>query len=77
MPPKPMTQEDLSVYLGVAEGTLENWRVRGLGPKFFRLGGSSRSPVRYDPKDVEEWVRSQPRLTSSSDDATTEPEAAR
>lgn len=66
-----MTQEDLSAYLGVAEGTLENWRVRGIGPRFFRLGASSRSKVRYDPRDVEEWLRAQPRLTSASDDAGT------
>lgn len=38
-------------YLGVSEGTLKEWRYRGKGPLFVRVG----KHVRYDPVDVRRW----------------------
>lgn len=39
--------------IGVAPGTLENWRVAGVGPRFIKTG--RRGKVLYDPADIEEW----------------------
>lgn len=36
---------------GVSPGTMENWRVRGVGPKFIKAGRK----VLYDPDDIEAW----------------------
>ena len=40
--------------IGVAMGTLENWRVKGVGPKFIKAPGR-RGKVLYDPADIEAW----------------------
>ena len=40
--------------VGVAIGTLENWRVKGIGPKFIKTPGR-RGKVLYDPADIETW----------------------
>ena len=40
--------------MGLAPGTLENWRVRGIGPKFIKTPGR-RGKVLYDPEDIEAW----------------------
>lgn len=40
--------------IGVSPGTLENWRVHGLGPKFIKTSGK-RGKVLYDPSDIEAW----------------------
>ena len=40
--------------IGVAVGTLENWRVKGIGPKFIKTPGR-RGKVLYDPADIKAW----------------------
>lgn len=40
--------------IGVSPGTLENWRVKGVGPKFIKTSGG-RGKVLYDPADIETW----------------------
>lgn len=54
--PDLMTPEQVAELLQVHPGTLENWRFRGEGPPFFKLGSKRRSPVRYRRKDVEDWI---------------------
>lgn len=49
-------------HLNVAEQTLRAWRLRGHGPRFIKLGRS----IRYDPQDLDDWVASN-RRTSTSD----------
>lgn len=51
---------------GQSVGTLENWRVQGVGPKFIKSGRK----VLYDPDDIAEWRKSR-RFQS-----TTEAESA-
>lgn len=41
-------------YVGVKPGTLENWRVQGVGPKFIKTAGR-RGKVLYDLADIEAW----------------------
>lgn len=38
--------------LGLAAGTLQNWRIRGQGPAFVRLG----SAVRYSSEDLARFI---------------------
>lgn len=51
-----LTPEEVADLLKVHPGTLENWRVRGEGPRFVKLGNKRRSPVRYRRQDVEDWI---------------------
>jgi excisionase family DNA binding protein len=51
-----LTPEEVADLLKVHPGTLENWRVRGEGPPFVKLGNKRRSAVRYRRADVENWI---------------------
>jgi excisionase family DNA binding protein len=51
-----LTPEEVAEILKVHPGTLENWRVRGEGPPFVKLGNKRRSAVRYRRQDVENWI---------------------
>ena len=55
-PTELLTPEQVADLLKVSTGTLENWRVKGDGPPFVKLGHKRRSPVRYRRKDVEDWI---------------------
>ena len=50
-------------FLGYSTRTLQNWRVRGGGPKFVRI--SSRS-IRYRRRELIDWADS--RLRSNTAD---------
>jgi len=39
--------------MGIAKGTLENWRSLGKGPRFIKVGTKM---VRYDPRDIDSWL---------------------
>jgi predicted DNA-binding transcriptional regulator AlpA len=47
-----LTPADLSAWLGVSVGMLANWRYRGVGPQFVKMGRS----VRYNRADVHQWI---------------------
>jgi len=49
-------------FLGYTPRALQNWRVRGGGPKFVRV--SSRS-IRYRRRDLIEWAESRLRCSTS------------
>jgi predicted DNA-binding transcriptional regulator AlpA len=51
-----LTPQQVSDLLQISVGTLENWRMRGHGPKYLKLGGTHRSPVRYRQQDVEDFM---------------------
>jgi predicted DNA-binding transcriptional regulator AlpA len=46
-------QDDAAHFLAVSPRTLEQWRVRGAGPRFVRL---SRRAVRYRRRDLHDWI---------------------
>lgn len=48
-------------YTGVAESTLEKLRLTGRGPTYIKLGRS----VRYSPDDLDEWMSSHRRKSTS------------
>ncbi|MFC3711206.1 helix-turn-helix transcriptional regulator [Sphingoaurantiacus capsulatus] len=47
---------------GIAESTLEKWRVAGMGPPFLKLG----KLVRYSRQDLEAWLNAR-RVRSTSE----------
>ena len=48
--------------IGISPGTAENWRTRGIGPKFIKAGRR----VLYDPADIEAWKEAN-RFQSTSE----------
>lgn len=48
------TAEEASVYLGVSERTMENWRAAGKGPKFYK---PTEKLVYYFITDLNEWIK--------------------
>jgi hypothetical protein len=48
--------------LGLAVGTLRNWRCREKGPSFLKMGGA----VRYDTVEIERFKLGAQRVPSSS-----------
>jgi predicted site-specific integrase-resolvase len=50
-----LTTAELSKEFKVADITLRGWRHRGIGPRWFKLGGR----VVYKRSDVEAWMQEQ------------------
>ena len=47
----------------VEEETLQDWRMKGEGPPYIKLGFAKNSPIRYPIADVEAWEASLLRIT--------------
>jgi excisionase family DNA binding protein len=58
----PWDTRDAAAYLGMGKWTLEAWRCRGGGPKFYKFGRS----VRYYKSDLDVY-RAQSERRSTSD----------
>lgn len=56
-----INEKEAAEFLGYTVRALQNWRIRGGGPKFIKV--SSRS-VRYRFRDLLEWSES--KLVSST-----------
>lgn len=52
-----LTSNELALRWRVSYETLARWRRCGRGPKWFRLGETDASPVRYRLEDVEAHER--------------------
>lgn len=48
-----LTDIDVAARLGVSRFTVRSWRLKGLGPRFLKMGRA----VRYRPQDVDEYER--------------------
>ncbi|MBM3740407.1 MAG: helix-turn-helix domain-containing protein [Acidobacteria bacterium] len=55
--PKYINEKQVAEMLGISVRSLQGWRCRGRGPRFYRLGGDS---VRYRADEVQAWAESQP-----------------
>lgn len=63
-PPERMTlldTKEAAKYLRLSPRTLEDYRIKGGGPIFIRLGLGRRAPVLYDLHDLNEWLLRQKR----------------
>lgn len=58
---KLLTTDEAAAAIGHRRSALEKWRVTGEGPKFVKFGYS----VRYDPKDLRDWVEARKRRSTS------------
>jgi len=54
---KLLTTKELAKYLGIAPYTLHQYRTKGNGPRYIKLGRL----VRYDIDDVQEWINEKTR----------------
>lgn len=55
--------KDAALALGVTVGTLANWRVRGCGPQFVRIGGK----IGYRDEDLEAFIKAGIRTSTSQE----------
>ena len=60
MPPKLLTNWEVSQLLGVKQNTLSIWRLNGRGPAFRKVGRL----VRYTEADVIAWLESRTRTNT-------------
>jgi len=56
-----MTPKDAALYTGFKEGTLANWRIQGIGPKYIKINNR----IFYYQKDLDDYMRSGGYLTST------------
>ena len=55
-------EREAAAFVGYTIRALQNWRVRGGGPRFVKI--SSRS-IRYRRRDLIEWIESHLRSNTS------------
>ena len=48
-----LTEVDVATRLGVSRFTVRSWRLKGVGPRFLKMGRA----VRYRSQDVDEYER--------------------
>lgn len=47
-----LTSKEVAERLGITLNTLQKWRNRGVGPKYYKYGGANSAMVRYKESDV-------------------------
>jgi excisionase family DNA binding protein len=52
-----LTTVEAAEYLRLSPRTLEDMRVTGNGPRYFKLGPGRRSRVVYRREDLESWLK--------------------
>ena len=57
--PAYLTPQQASRFLGLRERTLGEWRRRGIGPRYSRIGGRPNGRVRYSVADLHNWMAGQ------------------
>jgi excisionase family DNA binding protein len=53
MKDKVMTTKQAAEYLAMSHKTLEDWRRKGEGPRFIKVGSRS---VRYRQSELDAWI---------------------
>jgi hypothetical protein len=51
-----LTEHEVAPLLRVSPATLRSWRCRGIGPNYIKMGRGTKSPVRYNRVDLEQFV---------------------
>jgi hypothetical protein len=60
-----LRETELATRLNIAVRTVRQWRWRGGGPPFIKVGSGVKSAVRYSPAAVERWLANQSRISTS------------
>ncbi|MBK8230668.1 MAG: helix-turn-helix domain-containing protein [Candidatus Eisenbacteria bacterium] len=58
---------DAARLLGVSVATLTDWRQRGAGPAFVRIGDGPRGRVRYPADALRMWIQALPVHQSTAE----------
>lgn len=66
-----ISQKSVAGMLGVSTGTLAQWRVRGYGPAFVKVGHF----VRYSPQAIERFIADNSRQSTKRDQPSDGPTA--
>lgn len=53
-------------FLGISPSTMRSWRCRGVGPRFVKLGSGKKAAVRYDLRDLAQFIDNGRRVSHSS-----------
>lgn len=53
---KYITTEEAAEYLRLSPRTLDQFRFRGEGPKYYKAGNWSKAAVRYTIEDLDDWL---------------------
>ena len=61
---KLLTQKKVQEYLGVSSSTLEQWRLKGVGPCWVKVGGRL---VRYRYSDLLQYISSLQAFQSTTE----------
>jgi excisionase family DNA binding protein len=56
-----LTVNEAAALLKLGRGTLDNWRVKGCGPRYVKFGRH----VRYAKNDLAAWVAAKTRQSTS------------
>jgi excisionase family DNA binding protein len=60
------TPQEAAEYVRLKERTLADWRYRGCGPRYIRISGRT---VRYRQSDLDAWLATRTRTSTSASDA--------
>jgi len=55
------SEVDAADYMGLAPSTMRAWRVRGRGPRYYKIGGR----VFYKQDDLDAWIEAQVHCSTS------------
>jgi DNA-binding transcriptional MerR regulator len=56
------TPDDLAAFLGIPPKTLRDWRFKGYGPSWMKIG----KHVRYSPETVRRWIETLDESTEAA-----------
>jgi len=59
-----MTTAEAAEYLGVSESLLHQWRGKGVGPRFTKMGPRM---VRYQQSDLDDYCQDLPTYQSNAE----------
>ena len=68
-----LTETDAAKHLGFSPRTLQSWRLRGCGPRFVRV---SARCIRYRRSELDSWVTSSLRSSTSDEGHAPTPDPA-
>lgn len=69
-----LNEREVASLLGISVRTVQDWRQSGDGPPFLKLSKRKRGAVRYDPRDVQAYVRE--RRVQTTDESPALPSSA-
>jgi excisionase family DNA binding protein len=69
-PERWLTPREVAEMLGISRRSVNNWRRRGIGPAYTKLGASAR----YRLEDIEKWIADNTVNPSGSDVLIYEPD---